>query len=55
MTTEARLFLELTVSQVGTILTALNEAPYRVSAPIIASILEQANAAQKAHSDPATV
>ena len=52
MTTEPKLSLVLTVSQVNTILAALNEAPYRASAPIIAFILEQANASQQAHSDP---
>ena len=55
MTTEPKLILELTAYQVNTILTALNEAPYRVSAPVIANIMEQAKTAQMTHTDPSPV
>lgn len=46
MTAEPIISLDLPVSQVNIILMVLNEAPYRVSAPLIASIVEQANAGQ---------
>ena len=52
MTPEPFVSLSLSVSQVNTVLIALNEAPYRVSAPLIAAIMEQANAAQT-QPDPA--
>lgn len=55
MTTEPIISLDLPVSQVNIILMALNEAPYRVSAPLIASIVEQANAGQNPSTNsPAT-
>lgn len=56
MTTEPIISLDLLVSQVNIILMALNEAPYRVSAPLIASIVEQASVGQNASAhSPATV
>ena len=52
MTAEPIISLDLPVSQVNIILMALNEAPYRVSAPLIASIVEQANAGQNLSTNP---
>lgn len=52
MTTHSQISLELSVQQVNIILTALNEAPYRMSAPVIASIMEQVNAARMTSADP---
>ena len=49
MTNEPLVSLTLSVTQTNTILMALNEAPYRLSAPLIAIILEQANSK---HSTP---
>jgi len=46
MTTEPIISLSLSVYQLNIVLAALNEAPYRISAPVIASIMDQANAAQ---------
>ena len=55
MTAESIISLYLPVSEVNIILMALNEAPYRVSAPLIASIVEQANAGQNPSANsPAT-
>lgn len=54
MTPEPVLSLALSVSAVNTVLMALNEAPYRVSAPIIATIMEQANAERTSSDAPAT-
>ncbi len=48
MTPEPMISLELSVSQVNTVLMALNEAPYRVAAPLITSIMKQASTAQLA-------
>ncbi len=48
MNPEPLISLELSVSQVNTVLMALNEAPYRVAAPLIASIMKQANTGQAA-------
>ncbi len=52
MTAEPIISLNLSVSQVNTVLAALNEAPYRVSAPLIATIMEQANANPITHTPP---
>ncbi len=54
MTAEPTFSLDLSVSQVNTILLALNEAPYRISAPVIATILEQASARQNPSVSPTT-
>lgn len=51
MTTESVVLIELSIIQVNTILMALSEAPYRVSAPLIATIMEQAEAGQKSPSE----
>lgn len=48
MTPEPIVSLELSVSQTNVILMALNEAPYRIAAPLIDSILKQANTGQTA-------
>ena len=46
MNPETFLTLTLSASQLNIILAALNEAPYRISASLIAYIIEQANAAR---------
>ena len=44
--TEPTISLSLTASQVNAVLMALNEAPYKVAAPLIAAIIGQASAEQ---------
>jgi len=46
MNSETIFTLTFSDSQVNLILAALNEAPYRISASLIAYIIEQANAAR---------
>jgi hypothetical protein len=51
MNTKPIISIELSIVQVNTVLMALSEAPYRVSAPLIATIMEQAEAGQKSSTD----
>jgi hypothetical protein len=50
MTADPIISIDLSITQVNTVLMALSEAPYRVSAPLIAIIMEQAEAGQKSSS-----